>query len=245
MPDPASRQTRPRITRLGLTGLLVQFADRLSDPANRGALALREAVESAAWPGVAETAPSLAALFVRVDPRLADPAEIETKLRSLTAERDWTAEPLPTNRRLWRIPCSFGGAAGPQLGEAAALAGVGERDAIAQLSEAPLRVLALGFAPGQPYLGTLPKKWDIPRQTALTRAVPTGALVIALRQLIIFTAPSPTGWRQIGQTAFRGFRPHDEPPILLRAGDEVQLIPVEPEALAMQEPPGGQCEPLP
>ena len=41
------------------------------------------------------------------------------------------------------------------------------------LSEARVRVTALGFAPGQPYLGELPEAWDIPRQQALTPKVPT------------------------------------------------------------------------
>ncbi|MCR9088063.1 MAG: allophanate hydrolase subunit 1 [Rhodobacteraceae bacterium] len=240
MSDPA-----PRIARLGLSGLLVSFADRLSDPANRAALALRAAVEAEAWPGVVETAPSLASLFVRVDPEVTDPAEIEDRLRTLATARDWTAAPLPAGRRLWRVPCAFGGTAGPQLAEAADLAGVSAEAAIAQLTAAPVRVLTLGFSPGQPYMGTLPETWDIPRQTELTREVPVGALVVAVRQLIIFTAPSPTGWRHIGQTGFRGFQPQSPTPILLRAGDEVQLIPVDPGALDGLDPPGGTSEALP
>lgn len=33
-----------------------------------------------------------------------------------------------------------------------------------------------------------------------------GVLLVAVRRLVLFTAPAPTGWRQIGRTAFRGFR---------------------------------------
>ncbi|MEM8958696.1 MAG: allophanate hydrolase subunit 1 [Pseudomonadota bacterium] len=229
----------PRISRLGLSGLLVSFADQLSDPANRAALALGAAVEAEAWPGVVETAPSLASLFVRVDPEAADPAEIEIRLRTLAGARDWRAAPLPAGRRLWRVPCIFGGTAGPQLVEAAELAGASEAEAIAQLTAAPVRVLALGFSPGQPYMGTLPEAWDIPRQTALTREVPVGALVVAVRQLILFTAPSPTGWRHVGQTGFRGFDAGRDPAILLRPGDEVQL-----EAVAGPDLPAARSEAL-
>jgi inhibitor of KinA len=86
-----------------------------------------------------------------------------------------------------------------------------------------VRVLTIGFAPGQPYLGVLPERWDVPRQSALTSSVPEGALVTAIRQLIVFTAATPTGWRHIGQTAFRGFRPESDTPFALHPGDELQF----------------------
>ena len=53
----------PAIRTLGLTGLLVSFADRLSEPANRAALAFRAAVEAAGIPGVEETSTSLASVI--------------------------------------------------------------------------------------------------------------------------------------------------------------------------------------
>ena len=46
---------------------------------------------------------------------------------------------------------------------------------------------------------------------------------MAIKQLIIFTAPSPTGWRHIGQCAFDCFRPDQLNPFALRPGDEVSL----------------------
>ncbi|MCB2131969.1 MAG: carboxyltransferase domain-containing protein, partial [Rhodobacteraceae bacterium] len=92
--------------------------------------------------------------------------------------------------------------------------------------------LTIGFAPGQPYLGELSPRWDIPRQVALTRRVPEGALVVAIRQLILFSAATPTGWRHIGQTAFRAFRPESADPFPLRPGDELLFPAIEPGELA-------------
>jgi inhibitor of KinA len=93
--------------------------------------------------------------------------------------------------------------------------------AIRELSTSRVRVLTIGFAPGQPYMGELSETWNIPRQQALTKSVPAGALVVAIRQLIIFTNASPTGWRHIGQTAFRTFRPDAPQPFALLPGDEL------------------------
>ena len=125
-------------------------------------------------------------------------------------------------RRLWSIPCSYGGDDGPQLAEAASLAGLSEAEAIAALSAARVRVLALGFAPGMPYLGILPAEWDLPRQTGLTPKVPEGALVVAVRQFVLFGTEAPTGWRQVGRTLFGCFEPGARPPdraLARRRGD--------------------------
>jgi len=238
-PMPDARREAPRILPLGLTGMLVRFADRLSEPANRAALAFRAALDAAAWDGVLETAPALASVALRFDPERLAHDDLTERLRGLLAERDWTAAPLPAGRRLWRIPTAFGGGAGPQLAEAAELARRSEAAAIDEIAAARLRILTIGFAPGLPYLGELPAHWDIPRQGDLTPQVPAGALAVAVRQLVLFPRATPTGWRQIGRTAFRAFRPGGATPFPLRPGDEVIFDPVCETALADLEAADG------
>ena len=111
-------------------------------------------------------------------------------------------------------------------------------EAVASISEARVRVQTIGFAPGQPYLGQLPEAWDIPRQSQLTDKVPVGALVVAVRQLVLFSVTTPTGWRHIGQTGFKLFRPDSDTPFVLRPGDEVQFDPVDAETFARMEADG-------
>lgn len=241
----------PQIAPVGLTGLLVRFADRLSEPANRAALAFRAAIDAQGWDGVEETSSSLTATYLRFDPLHLPHADLQARLQALLATADWYAAPPPQGRRFWRIPTVFGGDVAPQLAEAAALAGVSEADAIAVLSGARTRVLTLGFAPGQPYLGELPEAWNIPRQSTITPQVPAGALVVAVRQFVLFANASPTGWRHVGQTGFRLYRPESDEPFPLRAGDEVQFYAVNrAEYEAMQRDDlSGNCgavaEPIP
>lgn len=87
----------------------------------------------------------------------------------------------------------------------------------------------------------LPENWDIPRQTALTKAVPEGALVVAIRQFVLFSVSSPTGWRHVGQTALKLFRPDSDTPFFLRPGDEVQFVEASADELARyaDDPRGG------
>lgn len=237
----------PRIVPVGLDGLLVQFADTLTEPANRAALAFRAALDARPPEGVAETATSLTSAFVRFDPLALDHDVLEARLASLLATRDWYGAALPPGRRRFAIPTVWGTELAPQLDEAAALAGTTPEAAIAELSATPVRVMTLGFAPGQPYLGLLPERWNLPRQTALTPRVPVGALTLAIRQFVLFTVSTPTGWRHVGQTAFQGFRPEAPSPVVLRPGDEVVFPPVSPDRLeALRSDPGGgtTTEPL-
>ncbi|MEX0304567.1 MAG: allophanate hydrolase subunit 1 [Leisingera sp.] len=221
----------PRISALGTDGFLVTFADRLSEPANRAALAFRDAVERSGWTAVEETSASLVSAYLRFDPRGISHAELLAALCSLLGRQDWFGTPLPQGRRLWRVPAVFGTHLAPQLEEAAHAAGLTADEAVASLTRRPVRVQTIGFAPGQPYLGELLPAWDIPRQSKLTSQVPAGALAVAIRQLVLFPVPAPTGWRHIGQTQFRLFRPEEEQPFVLRPGDEVQFEPVDAETL--------------
>lgn len=213
----------PHIDMVGLSGLLVRFGTAMSEPANRAAIAFRAEVDAANWPEVSETTTSLVSAFIVVDLVAHEAEVIKDRLLELLASRDWYAAPLPAGRTLWHVPTVYGTDLAPQLEEAAALAGVDADEAVRQLSNTRVRVLTIGFAPGQPYMGELASHWNIPRQQGLTKSVPGGALVVAIRQLIIFTSASPTGWRHIGQTAFETFRPMDQNPFALSPGDELMF----------------------
>ena len=167
---------------------------------------------------------------------------MRAEIRALLDSRDWYAADLPGGRRLWRIPTVYGTDLAPQLAEAAEAAGMSADAAADQIAATRVRVQTIGFAPGQPYLGELPEVWNIPRQTDLTDRVPVGALTVAIRQLVLFSVSTPTGWRHIGQTAFRPFRPEADAPFVLRPGDEVLFEAVDRdiyERLRGDGPDGG------
>ena len=126
---------------MGITGVLVSFADRLSEPANRAAIAFRSRVAQETPPGVEEVAVTLASVFLRIDPAVTALADLQKWLTRLLKEQDWLQAPLPSGRRLWRIPTVFGGADGPQLEEAAQMAGVSPEQAVAAYCAHPVQVL--------------------------------------------------------------------------------------------------------
>lgn len=225
----------PKIQTVGLGGVLVTFGDRATDAVNRAAIAFRGAVDALALPQVQESSSTLVSAFFRVDLAAHGFAALHDTLAGVLATRDWLAAELPAGRTLWTIPAVFDGPRAPQFGEAAEAAGVSEAEALAELTGTRLRVLTIGFAPGQPYLGTLAPHWDIPRQVGLSPNVPQGALVAAVRQMCLFAKDTPTGWRHVGQSAFRCFRADAEEPFLLSPGDEVQFADITAEELARLE----------
>lgn len=231
----------PELLPLGLEALVVRFATTFSDAANRAALALARALEASPLPGQAEVAPALGSVLVRFHRTQVSRTALEAALRA----RLDTPAPEAAAPRRWRVPACFGGAAGPQLTQAAQLAGRTEAALIAELCATELRVLALGFAPGQPYLGPLPAHWNMPRLETLTPRVEPGTITTAVRQIVLFAAPSPTGWRALGRSALRPHAPGAPEPFLLRAGDLLRFEMASAEQIAALEalgdPRGGAC----
>jgi KipI family sensor histidine kinase inhibitor len=236
----------PEICPLGVDGVLVRFAQSLSDNANARALHFRDQAEAAAIAGVIEVASSLVSVRIGFDPSVTDRKTITAAVHRLLSGPT-SGDAMP--QRLWHIPACFSADHAPQLADAAELAGCTVEDAIAQISSQQVRVMAIGFAPGQPYLGLLPDHWNIPRQSALTEKLPRGALICAVRQLIVWAAEAPTGWRHIGQTAFRVYLPDTDRPFAFQPGDAVQFAAVSAtDFAAIQNDPttngGARCEVL-
>lgn len=224
MTKAADTATLPLIRTVGLAGILVTFGHAMSDPANRGAIAFRAHVDALEWPEISESMSSLVSAFFRIDLVKHDPASLIRRLEQTLDGTDWLQAPLPQGRKRWTVPAVFGGDRAPQLQEAADVAGMSVEDALHGLTQTTVRVLTVGFAPGQPYLGTLPENWNIPRLTCVTPNVPACSLVAAIRQLCLFPYATPTGWRHVGQTAFHPFQLHRDTPFALTPGDEMRFV---------------------
>ncbi len=228
-PDPSSL---PLIRTVGLSGILITFGHEMNDAANRAAIAFRAQIDTLDWPEVEETMSSLVSTFLRIDLVVHDPDPVMHRIRDALGDTDWLVAPLPKGRKRWQVPAVFGGERAPQLEEAADVAGMSTEAAIKGLTDTTVRVLTIGFAPGQPYLGTLPPEWNIPRLNGVTPNVPACSLVAAVRQLCLFPYATPTGWRHVGQTAFHPFFQDRDAPFALSPGDEIQFVQISPEALA-------------
>lgn len=217
-----ARGDAPQILPVGRDGVLMRFSLTATADATARVQAVNDLLRRAPLPGVLSFQPGLASILLRFDPGETDRARLIERLAEILHESG-DAAPAPA-ARTWRIPAAFGGAHGPDLEATAALAGLSTQAAVEQVLSTPLRVLAIGFAPGQPYLGLLPEPWSLPRLETITPQVPRGTLAVAVRQMVLFANASPTGWRSLARTAFCPFQPMKDNPAPLRAGDEVTLV---------------------
>ncbi|SPH23762.1 Kinase A inhibitor [Defluviimonas aquaemixtae] len=220
----ARRSIQPEALPLGQRGVLVRFSLTPAPQASGAVQQLCEMLKGSAMAGISEIAPSLTSVLVRFDPAKLSRSEVAAWLAPFLASEDWSKARPPAPRRRWLVPVAFGDACGPDLVQAANATGLTESQAVAEITDADLRVLAIGFAPGQPYLGLLPDRWNIPRQPQLTPRVPIGAVVVAVRQLVLFAAENATGWRHVGLSAFRPFQPGSDDPFPLAPGDAVRFV---------------------
>lgn len=202
-----------RIDPLGERALLVRPADQPAVLALAAAL-----LDDLATGRVTDVVPGDRSLVVEFDGTEAG------ELAARAAIADAQARP-PTERavRQHTIPVRYGGADGPDLVEAAALAGLTPEACIKLHTSRDHPVLFVGFAAGFPYIGGLAPELVLPRLAVPRTSTPPGSVAIAEEYTGIYPASLPGGWRVIGRTDARLFDPAADPPALLQPGDLVRF----------------------
>jgi inhibitor of KinA len=218
-----------QITPLGDSALIVELGEAINEATHLRVQAARRALMAEPLPGVSEVVPAYTTVTLFYDPgavvQAGAPAdEIATWLGALVRERlknpPKTAKSRP---RTVEVPVCYGGEHGPDLNRVAAQAGLTPAEVVRRHAKAEYRVHLIGFAPGFPYLGGLPKELVTPRHAKPRMAVPAGSVGIGGEQTGIYPQSTPGGWNLIGRTPLRLFRPEDDPPVLLQAGDIVKF----------------------
>jgi KipI family sensor histidine kinase inhibitor len=210
----ASTVRKATFAPLGDAALLVRFADTLSEPANRAAIALGKALEATRPVGVEEVAPGLVSVLLRLRPGT-EFRQIEDELRLMMGTVS-DGEAAITRE----VAVSFDG---EDLSEVAAMLHLSEGAFVDSHNATALTVLATGFAPGVVYCGFHPSAMMVPRRDAVRPFVPPGTVLFAAGQTAIAATPIRTGWHVIGRTAFQNFDPANDPPTILAAGDTIRF----------------------
>lgn len=90
-------------------------------------------------------------------------------------------------------------------------------------------VFMMGFLPGFPYLGKLPKRLECKRKSTPRKKVKSGSVGLAGSQTGIYPSDAPGGWQLIGQTPSKIFDTTKENPFLLEMGDRVKFYSITAE----------------
>jgi inhibitor of KinA len=167
-----------------------------------------------------EYVPAYTTITVYYDPCTTSLDDICTRLEQLNATGSAAPE-LP--QRTVEVPVCYGGSFGEDLDFVARHHGLTADEVVAIHTAGEYVVHLIGFAPGFPYLGGMSQRIATPRRSEPRLSVPAGTVGIAGTQTGIYSIPTPGGWQLIGRTPVALFRPWDDPPSLLRAGDAVRF----------------------
>jgi KipI family sensor histidine kinase inhibitor len=204
----------PEIVPLGDRAFLAHFADE----AAAGAWAA--GARACGWTGVTDVVLAYQSVAVFADPDQVDLAELESRLRAVVPVR----KPHRRGQRLV-IPVLY---AGEDLHAVAARLALDPLELVNLHCSVEYHVFAIGFQPGFPYAGYLPRPLSgLPRRDSPRLRVPAGSVAIAGRQTAIYPRESPGGWHLLGTTPLciadpeLGYFP-------IRAGDRIcfQMISV-------------------
>jgi inhibitor of KinA len=230
------------ITPLGDSALLIRVAENFDDTptgALNKVLAAKRALEAAQIPGVIELAPAYTTVALFCDPVRAIDAgapiedvfgwleqRIQQALKSVAAPKAFGADRGRAGDNAYNsieVPVCYDQEFAFDLDEVAQNAGVHLKEVIDLHCGADYRVHCVGFTPGFPFLGGLPRQLATPRRDVPRKEIPAGSVAIGGRQTGIYPIKSPGGWNVIGRTPLQLFDPQKDPPVLLRAGDRVRF----------------------
>lgn len=230
-----------QITPLGDNALVLELGTAIDESTHRRVQTVWRTLAAAPLPAVRELVPAYTTVTVFYDPWAAVQAGasalgIADWLGGLVRERLKNPPKMEKVKpRVVDVPVCYGGEFGPDLARVAAQGKLSPEDVIKRHAKAEYLVHLIGFAPGFPYLGGLPKELHTPRHAKPRMSVPPGSVGIGGGQTGIYPLATPGGWNLIGRTPLRVFRPEANPPVLLAAGDRVRFRAITPAEFAQLE----------
>lgn len=225
-----------RVRPLGDRALLVEAGAGTPAETRARVHDLSAQLSAAALEGVTDVVPGMTTVGVHYDPvrvrreagelpHIALTRAVELRLTDAVGVR------APAGRTV-EIAVCYESAVAPDLMDVARHAGLTPDEVVALHSEGRYVVHMIGFLPGFPYLDGLDARLTIPRRATPRTRVPAGSVAIGGQYTGIYPLESPGGWRIIGRTLARLFAAEQNPPALLRPGDEVRIRAVSLRELA-------------
>ncbi len=203
-----------RLLPSGSTALLVELEDL------EAVLALYAALVENQPAGVLDVVPAGRTVLVVTDPAVTTLAAVAEAVRT-TKPRDGAR----AMDELVEIPVRYDG---EDLDDAAALLGCDGAELVRRHTVQEWTVAFCGFAPGFGYLTCPAWPYDVARRSSPRTKVPPGSVALAGEFSGVYPRESPGGWQLIGRTEVAVFDLSREPPALLRPGNRVRFVPIDP-----------------
>lgn len=225
------------------SSILITFGDSISTEAHERVMALFEAARRLVGTRLRNIHLAYASVLIDFDPLRLRHSDAQALAARLVKQSERPGAKHRTKPRLVTIPVCYEAPLSPDIVDVARHANFSVDDVIRLHCSPEYVVHFLGFTPGFGYLGGLPEPLHVPRLAAPRRVVTAGSVAIAAGQAAVYPVDSPGGWRVIGRTPLRMFRPARKSPSLLNPGDHVRFEPIDRaafDALAGRGASGGE-----
>jgi KipI family sensor histidine kinase inhibitor len=199
-----------------LEGVYVQFADRIEPEANVRLHALCKVLLENLILGITDIYPGYINLYTEFDAAVVNRAKVRAWVRKYLESLEVTQ-----NTREVIVATHYDG---QDLEWVAEQTGLSVAEVIQKHSQQTYRVYTVGFAPGQPLMGTLDPALYLPRRATPRKRVPANSVAIAVAQTCIYPLPTPGGWHLLGTALEAAYDPHRAEPFLFQAGDTVRFV---------------------
>lgn len=208
---------------LGDSAVIVQMGQTIQPETHRQVKALAAHLDEHPFPGLIEYIPAFTTVTVFYDPLRLSFSSVCWILEQMVSG---LGDAMDIQPKTVEIPVCYGGEFGPDLEFVAEHNGLTPEEVIRIHSSGEYLVYMIGFAPGFPYLGGMSDRIAAPRRPSPRLAIPAGTVGIAGTQTGVYPIETPGGWQLIGRTPLALFRPHENPPSLLQAGDMIRFRPI-------------------
>ena len=205
----------------GSNGILINF-DQVIDPkVNHRVQQIADLLRIEFKSEIAYLIPAYCSITIKFHPSKTRHQDFVEQILSYDFEESITP-PSP----LLHIPVCYNSEFGPDLSEVAKIKQLDEQDIINLHTSRKYQVYMMGFLPGFPYLGGLPKTLGISRKETPRKLVPKGSVGLAGMQTGIYPLDSPGGWQILGRTPVDIFQSDSEDPFIIRNGDNIRFYSV-------------------
>jgi inhibitor of KinA len=203
--------------------LLIKVGEEISRENHENVHKIFLLLSSSKIEGVQSIHPAYNSILITFDPCVVHPHRINEIITSLLQQENSLTMP---ESRIIKIPVCYDDEYALDISIVAKHNSLTIEQVIQFHSEPEYFVYFLGFSPGFPYLGEMPKEIATPRLATPRLTVPEGSVAIGGDQTGIYPLASPGGWNIIGRTPLKLFSPDKEEPTLLRMGDKIKFIPI-------------------
>lgn len=214
-----------QIVPCGDSALSIEFRNEISEEVHAQVSSMCTVLHNANLTGVKELIPTYCAIMVCYDAYQTGFQLLKTKIERL-AQRVLKTQSEHVTKRI-TIPVCYGGQFGPDMDHVLKFHGITMEELIKRHTAPKYLIYMLGFTPGFAYLGGMDTSIATPRLDNPRTLIPAGSVGIAGEQTGMYPIDSPGGWQLIGRTPLDLYRPDKEPPVLLRASQQIVFRPIE------------------